>query len=248
MSIDGITGAAPVKRIFPEIVPAVAGSTWASGNETTEVCGGGAVLQPMSSAAATNTASLKSHYSVMRRFALAALVFIAIAGAGVFAAGSFAAENAMRPPHLPVALACPCFSHMSCRPVEIKAHDGVSLKAWFYTPDAPNGKTVILLHGIGSTRQDMVPLGYLLLRHGFSVLEPDLRGHGQSGGLATYGVLEADDIRRWVDWVDRMGPRPSLWIRGIARRLRAACLAEDRNAIPGGCCRESILRLPVCRQ
>lgn len=212
----GIDGAAPVKTIFPEIVPAVAGSTCPSGNETEDVCEGGAVLQLVSSAAATNTASLKSHYSVMRRFALAGLVIAAVAGAGVFAAGSYAAEGALKPPRVPIALSCPCFSHMNCRPVGIRARDGVALKAWFYTTDKPTGKTVILLHGIGASRQEMVSLGYFFLRHGFAVLEPDLRGHGESGGLTTYGALEADDIHRWVDWMAKTADPEQLYGFGVS--------------------------------
>ena len=49
-------------------------------------------------------------------------------------------------------------------------------------------------------------LGYadLLLRHGYSVLLVDARAHGMSdGNLATYGVKEADDVRRWYDWIAR---------------------------------------------
>src|SRR5258708_26042355 len=35
------------------------------------------------------------------------------------------------------------------------------------------------------------------------VLLPDARAHGSSGGgLATYGLNEADDIPRWVNWIE----------------------------------------------
>src|SRR5713101_4051744 len=35
-----------------------------------------------------------------------------------------------------------------------------------------------------------------------ALLMPDSRGHGESGGeMVTYGVLEAGDIRSWVDWL-----------------------------------------------
>ena len=42
----------------------------------------------------------------------------------------------------------------------------------------------------------------ILLRHGYSVLMPDARGHGSSGGeFVTYGLLERDDIHQWVRWL-----------------------------------------------
>lgn len=150
---------------------------------------------------------------------------MAVAGAAVFGAGSFAAENAIHPPRRKIALACPCFSHMSCRPVAIAASDGVELRAWYYNSDRPNGKVVILLHGIGADRQDMVSLGYLFLRNGYSVLEPDLRGHGESGGVATYGVLEADDVHRWVDWMEKN--TGSKQIYGFGASLGAAILLQS---------------------
>ena len=135
-------------------------------------------------------------------------IFCFLASATVFVLGSFAAENAMRPPRLPLALVRPCFSHMHCESVAITARDGVTLKAWYYTPDKlPSpweggrgsgqetgsgaeragsgsgergswggwrekglGRAILLLHGVGSNRQDMVALGNMFLRHGFSVL------------------------------------------------------------------------------
>src|SRR5580692_8753364 len=117
----------------------------------------------------------------------------------MFVGAAIAAEGALHPVRLPVALVCPCLSHMHCESVAIRARDGVSLRGWYYTPDQPNipdqpnGKAIILFHGVGSNREDMVALGNLFLKNGYSVLEPDLRGHGESGGIATYGVLEAGD-------------------------------------------------------
>ena len=161
----------------------------------------------------------------MRRLVTVAAGLCAVAGAAVFGAGSFAAENAIHPPRRKIALACPCFSHMSCRPVAITAKDGVQLSAWYYTSDRPNGKAVILLHGIGASREDMVSLGYLFLRNGYSVLEPDLRGHGESGGLATYGVLEAGDVHGWVDWMTKN--TGSAEIYGFGASLGASVLLQS---------------------
>jgi pimeloyl-ACP methyl ester carboxylesterase len=122
-------------------------------------------------------------------------------------------------------LVCPCFSHMHCESVAVKATDGTDLRGWYYTPDTPGDRTVILLHGIGSTRMDMVALGYLFLRHGYSVLEPDLRGHGESGGLATYGVAEGGDIRAWLDWIEKTGHPQKIY--GFGASLGAAVLLKS---------------------
>jgi dipeptidyl aminopeptidase/acylaminoacyl peptidase len=120
---------------------------------------------------------------------------------------------------------------MHCGSVAITARDGVSLRGWYYTPDQPNipdqpnGKAIILFHGVGSNREDMVALGNLFLKNGYSVLEPDLRGHGESGGIATYGVLEAGDTSAWLDWLEKTAHPSGLY--GFGASLGASVLLES---------------------
>jgi pimeloyl-ACP methyl ester carboxylesterase len=48
----------------------------------------------------------------------------------------------------------------------------------------------------------MYGYGRWLLEHHYSVLLPDARAHGLSGGIASYGIRESDDIHKWVDWIE----------------------------------------------
>ena len=92
--------------------------------------------------------------------------------------------------------------HATVDDVSLTGFDGAILKAWYIEPINPNGKAVLILHGIGGNRIDETGFGDIFLSHGYAVLLPDSREHGASGGpAATYGILERDDIRRWVDWV-----------------------------------------------
>lgn len=87
--------------------------------------------------------------------------------------------------------------------VTITAADGSSLKAWSVRPDDANGDTVVLLHGLKGNRLEMVNYADIFLAHGYSVLMPDARAHGNSGGdIATYGLLERDDTHQWVNWLE----------------------------------------------
>lgn len=53
-----------------------------------------------------------------------------------------------------------------------------------------------------TNRLGMVGYAQLLLAHGYAVLMPDSRAHGDSGGpVATYGLLERDDIHQWLTWL-----------------------------------------------
>ncbi len=86
--------------------------------------------------------------------------------------------------------------------VSITARDGSRLRGWFASPANANGDAVILLHGVGDNRHGMFGFAELFLSKGFSVLVPDSRGQGESGGeFPTYGVKEKDDVHRWFVWL-----------------------------------------------
>jgi len=88
------------------------------------------------------------------------------------------------------------------RDVEIRAADGAVLRGWLFVPDRPNGSFVIALHGISDTRMGVLGLARLFAANHYAILTADNRGHGESGGdLVTYGIREADDVHRWVDWL-----------------------------------------------
>lgn len=90
----------------------------------------------------------------------------------------------------------------SIRDVSIRTRDNLTLKAWFLRPVTNNGSSVLLLHGLGDNRAGMLGYAELLLGHGYSVLLPDARAQGQSdGAIATYGLLERQDIRDWARWI-----------------------------------------------
>jgi len=122
--------------------------------------------------------------------------------------GVFLAEASLRLQHRPlthrqeaVALVHQHFQ-AELQEVSITAADSAVLKAWYVHPQSFNGNTVVLMHGITDNREGVAGYGELFLRHGYAVLLPDARAHGESGGeFATYGVKEADDLHRWVSWL-----------------------------------------------
>jgi uncharacterized protein len=116
--------------------------------------------------------------------------------------------------------------HAALQDVSISAADGAVLKGWYVHPRIYNGNTVILLHGITDNREGVAGYGQLLLEHGYAVLLPDARRHGESGGeLATYGVKESDDIHRWVSWVYQHDPPQCVY--GFGESYGAALLLQS---------------------
>lgn len=118
--------------------------------------------------------------------------------------------------------------------VQIVTSDGTSLRAWYIHREHGNGNAVILLHGLGDNRLGTTGYAQLLLAHGYDVLMPDARAHGLSGGrIATYGLLERNDIRNWFEWLNaRDNPH---CIFGFAESMGAAQLLEAFDVEPRFC-------------
>src|SRR5215469_12932577 len=116
----------------------------------------------------------------------------------------------------------------------LTAADGVTLRAWFIHPQTYNGSAVVLLHGITDNREGVAGYGKLFLDHGYAVLLPDARDHGESGGdLATYGIKESDDIHRWVDWIYQHDPPRCVY--GFGESYGAALMLESLAREPRYC-------------
>ncbi len=116
--------------------------------------------------------------------------------------------------------------HSELADIVITARDGIILRAWSIRPGNGNGNAVILLHGLADNRSGMNGYAELLVSHGFTVLMPDARAHGTSGGnLATFGLLESGDIHRWLDWLEQ-NDHPEC-IFGLGESLGAALLLQS---------------------
>lgn len=118
--------------------------------------------------------------------------------------------------------------------VEIAAAGGAMLRAWAMRIASGNGDVVILLHGVASNRAGMLGVADMLLRDGYSVLLPDARAQGMSGGgLATYGVIEAGDLQRWINWLAlKQAPR---CVYAIGESMGAAQLLNSLKTVHGFC-------------
>jgi len=116
----------------------------------------------------------------------------------------------------------------------ISASDGAALRAWIIRPRRANGDDVLLLHGLGDNRVGMTGYAQMLVTHGYNVLLPDARAHGVSGGaLATYGLLERNDVHQWFDFLDaRDHPR---CIFGFGESMGAAELLQSLDTHPHFC-------------
>ena len=83
------------------------------------------------------------------------------------------------------------------RATEFQTSDGLALRGWFIPPAADKeGAAIILVHGQGGTREEMLTSAQILAQDGFGVLIFDFRNHGESDGtVSSLGYLESIDIQ-----------------------------------------------------
>jgi pimeloyl-ACP methyl ester carboxylesterase len=117
--------------------------------------------------------------------------------------------------------------------VTLTVPDGTALHGWYMHPAQANGDAVILLHGVSDNLLGMYGFGKWLAQNHYSFLMADARGHGNSGGMAGYGVREADDIHRWVDWIEARDPAHCVY--GLGESMGAAQLLQALPREPRFC-------------
>ncbi len=83
----------------------------------------------------------------------------------------------------------------------IESDDGLKLAGLLLkTEQVPAKGTVILVHGIRSSKEYFLPIAQWLNQRGYHALLLDQRAHGESDGkYCTFGVQEKRDVRIWVD-------------------------------------------------
>lgn len=84
--------------------------------------------------------------------------------------------------------------------VTLTSSDGVTLSGW-YIP-SHNQAAVMLIHGYGGNRLEMIWRADMLARHGYGVLLYDQRGSGESGGeVRSYGWADVNDVAAALEFL-----------------------------------------------
>ncbi|MBC7542074.1 MAG: alpha/beta fold hydrolase, partial [Candidatus Sericytochromatia bacterium] len=114
-------------------------------------------------------------------------------------------------------------------PVQIPGADGVSLAGRWHPVAKPLG-TVILLHGYGQDKTQMMPAAHFLRQARFNTLAYDARAHGDSAGtMTTVGSIETQDLSKVLDWLTVKGVHTNVGALGYSMGAATAiyCAARD---------------------
>ncbi len=90
----------------------------------------------------------------------------------------------------------------------VSVEENIRLKGWFiHASTQPSKGTVVLLHGIGSSKSAKMGLAALLTANGYDCVLYDSRANGESGGEnCTFGYYEKRDVSRVIDVVQERYP------------------------------------------
>lgn len=104
-----------------------------------------------------------------------------------------------------------------------------------YVPAAKTTtKTVVLVHGFGSSKEQMGGYAGLFHNLGYNVLVPDDRAQGQSGGKAmSYGYFESRDYLKWIHQViSRVGQKSQIVLFGVSMGGATTMMASGQPTPP----------------
>jgi pimeloyl-ACP methyl ester carboxylesterase len=139
------------------------------------------------------------------RLLLPVVVLLVVASA---AASVWLVHETSHPIHLGYLVTPEKYGLLSSRGAQVTdenwpTRDGVTQKGWLLR-GSPNLPAIILLHKYGANRSHVLNLGVKLNEAtNFTVLMPDLRGHGAEGAdkKCTFGGCEANDVSAMLDYL-----------------------------------------------
>ena len=79
--------------------------------------------------------------------------------------------------------------------------DAATLTADFHPATTSDAPVILLLHMLNSNRSAYDPLIPDLRAAGYSILNIDLRGHGESGGSRDWDLAISDVVLGWTGWL-----------------------------------------------
>jgi pimeloyl-ACP methyl ester carboxylesterase len=112
--------------------------------------------------------------------------------------------------------------------------DGVKLSSWFFANPRTQRCAVIMLHGFGGARGEVVGAAPIFWNRGCDLLLYDSRGHGTSTpALLTFGVHERQDLRLAIRWLAQRTKLPVGRIGLIGWSYGAASAIQAAAEVPG---------------
>ena len=138
----------------------------------------------------------------------------------------------IKPPRVHVALH-PSDIGLQSIPFPIKTNDSLNLEGYWVNSNKSKTKGVIIMvHGIGGSKEHFIHLAKLLAHQGIASVLFDSRAHGDSeGDYCTYGYYEKRDIKAIVDAIrEKDATIPiGIWGNSMGGAIALQALAYDNR-------------------
>lgn len=147
---------------------------------------------------------------------------------GLWIAASFIGERLSLHPGRSAVTETPAHWGMSYRDVSFETSDRLTLRGWWIAGGTHG--TVVMVHGLGSNRDEPLARSKYLHDAGYNILVFDLRGAGESdGGGQTMGYLEPLDVKAAVAEARLLGGAP---VALFGYSMGAASVIEESATDP----------------
>ncbi|WP_137625499.1 alpha/beta hydrolase [Lactiplantibacillus pingfangensis] len=115
----------------------------------------------------------------------------------------------------------------------MQTFDGLNLVATYIPNPHTIGRLAILAHGLGHSREQMIPYARIFMSLGYDVLMPDARAFGDSEGHTIgYGWLDRLDYERWIiTALNELGNDLEIVLMGISMGA-ATVMATSGEPLP----------------
>ncbi|MEW6557116.1 MAG: alpha/beta hydrolase [Elusimicrobiota bacterium] len=117
--------------------------------------------------------------------------------------------------------------------IEFNTTDGIKIYGWFIYAEPKSDRTIIICHGWGANKSDVLPSTMYLLKSGFNLLYFDFRNHGASGGtVSSLGKLESLDLSCAIEYLKKTKPAQSnkIGVYGISMSGAVAILTAATDS------------------
>ncbi len=114
--------------------------------------------------------------------------------------------------------------------VKFKSVDGINLAGWLIKAEKPKG-TIIISHGYGYSKADVLKAAEILKRNNYSIFLFDYRAHGESQGkISGLGVLEVNDLLGAIEYLKKTREK-NIGLFGFSMGASTSIVAASKTKI-----------------
>lgn len=155
-----------------------------------------------------------------QKLLFAAAAFLVSWSCTIFALGMLYTERLLRP-------GCQAGDAVpeEFQPVELVTKTGLRLDGWWRAPD--HQVAVMILGGLGASRESMLPTAEILAKHGYGVLTIDYRHC--AGRISTLGYREVEELQAMLDFALQQPQVENIAVYGFSVGGAAALLGAAQD-------------------